>query len=677
MTVRTATQLKTFFETGDKPTQIQFSDLIDTIFASSNVGAIVNVQAYGAVGNGIADDTAAIQSALTALQAVSTGSGSLYFPSGVYKTSGNHLLTATNIQIMGDDASQSTIYFDQQTATVSCFQKTGTVIDKKNLVFRDIKFKGTADITPSITAGTCRFTNINGYEYVTYINVVGEYSRNMSFSGSYCTNVMALGCKIQYSIRDGFNFTNCKKRQFVSCQFDGLGDDAIACHTNNNAGTPVPSDIIVSGCRFSDTYGIKALGGKNKSITGNAFHRMKGYSVYTTSDTGFLEGFTPCFGLTLTGNTVHDVINASVFGGGSLNSAFFLGSYEPTTGGGAVANIPTMSNTGTGAVVDYIGQMYKVGDGATTVQAGGFANVISGNVVKRTLPAVAQYSDWGYGQTWTVTGFQNPAVTDANMSSISCRFVRSMRNAIVSNNVFSHEGSAISFNHSSTSPDYKFTGITITNNTIYNCCQSGALTNGIVLNEGSTDIFMDVRIFGNNIDVDPMQRSLARASNNGTWATGSFAVPAGINAASAKGISIGGNHYRNCVKYLQPSANTIFYIEAPETLHCQPVATGVSTLNKGLGQCPEANPGVIQYFIEDSDPTSATYRAALGQNVKNSSSIPTAGTYVRGHIVWNTTPTIDANSMVLLGWIRLTTGSAHVAGTDWAIMRTSTVSPAV
>lgn len=37
MAVKTAAQLKVFFETGKKPTQEQFGDLIDTLFATSGV----------------------------------------------------------------------------------------------------------------------------------------------------------------------------------------------------------------------------------------------------------------------------------------------------------------------------------------------------------------------------------------------------------------------------------------------------------------------------------------------------------------------------------------------------------------------------------------------------------------------------------------------------------------
>lgn len=56
--------------------------------------------------------------------------------------------------------------------------------------------------------------------------------------------------------------------------------------------------------------------------------------------------------------------------------------------------------------------------------------------------------------------------------------------------------------------------------------------------------------------------------------------------------------------------------------------------------------------------------------------MPTSGTYTARDYVINLNPGIDANNMVLKGWIRLTTGSGHVLGTDWARDYASHVSPA-
>lgn len=82
---------------------------------------VYNVRDYGATGNGIADDTDAIQAALNAVAAVTVHplSGrfqrrpTLYFPRGVYRiTSGFAAIQARDLNILGEGAPHSAIYYD-------------------------------------------------------------------------------------------------------------------------------------------------------------------------------------------------------------------------------------------------------------------------------------------------------------------------------------------------------------------------------------------------------------------------------------------------------------------------------------------------------------------------------------------------------------------------------------
>jgi len=61
-------------------------------------GAFANIKDFGAVGDGIADDTAAIQAAITSLTA--TG-GTVFFPAGEYKTDGGVTLVG-NLTLQGE-----------------------------------------------------------------------------------------------------------------------------------------------------------------------------------------------------------------------------------------------------------------------------------------------------------------------------------------------------------------------------------------------------------------------------------------------------------------------------------------------------------------------------------------------------------------------------------------------
>lgn len=61
------------------------------LYAASTLAQLTNVKAYGAVGDGVADDTAAIQAAIDANQ-----NGTIIFPPGTYKCSSAILLTDTS-----------------------------------------------------------------------------------------------------------------------------------------------------------------------------------------------------------------------------------------------------------------------------------------------------------------------------------------------------------------------------------------------------------------------------------------------------------------------------------------------------------------------------------------------------------------------------------------------------
>ena len=67
----------------------------------------VSVKDFGAVGDGVANDTAAIQAAIN--YAGSTGGGTVYFPAGDYKISSTLTITANNVYLRGAGRDASTI----------------------------------------------------------------------------------------------------------------------------------------------------------------------------------------------------------------------------------------------------------------------------------------------------------------------------------------------------------------------------------------------------------------------------------------------------------------------------------------------------------------------------------------------------------------------------------------
>ena len=99
------------------------ADLLSTYTTQSQMNSffidkmgIINVKSYGAVGNGVADDTAAIQAAIDAMEAA--GGGIVFLPAGIYKVTVE--LTITHGCIITGCGTHSTI-IHPATATQNTF----------------------------------------------------------------------------------------------------------------------------------------------------------------------------------------------------------------------------------------------------------------------------------------------------------------------------------------------------------------------------------------------------------------------------------------------------------------------------------------------------------------------------------------------------------------------------
>lgn len=82
---------------------------------------------------------------------------------------------------------------------------------------------------------------------------------------------------------------------------------------------------------------------------------------------------------------------------------------------------------------------------------------------------------------------------------------------------------------------------------------------------------------------------------------------------------------------------------------------------------PQASTAVVDFLRAAALKMNALAGGRLAAVDATSTAMPTAGTFAKGDIVRNSAPSLSA-SAVVLGWLRLVSGSAHVAGTDWAAL---------
>ncbi|NDD53424.1 hypothetical protein EBZ39_06040 [bacterium] len=630
-----------------------------------------HIMDYGAVGDGVADDTAAVQAALSA--AIASGKpATVYADDGkTFKTKGGHEITTNNITIAGGGMHTAKFLYDDVNATNFMFYSSRTPSPRRsNICFRDFRVDGTWLTNQSEMSSDLRPFRLSQVDNLIFMNVQSNNARKLNITSEYSTNVFVSNCHVQNSCRDAFNFTACSGVTFTGCSVQNCGDDAFACHTPDAAPNPVRRGVTIIGCTIVDSFGIKCLGGRDITIVGNQIRRPRSYGIIASfSDATFSEGNTSALAITVTGNTISDVIDGPVFGPfGVYRTYIQVGSVAATSGGATLANKPGGNITASSTFVPYHQYLHNKGTASTTPHAGGFGVNVSGNTLVRTAATnTVNYSDLGWGLPFNKTGYADLALTTASMDATGIRLDRTLKNAIISNNTISTGlyGFLIAARTGQVAEDFDFENVVISDNNVHRCTSSG-LTNDFITN----DVFVDIKIYNNRFDLDPYHESPNRDTVNkdGTWSATTQAFPAGINISRMKGVKVGGNHYRNCLKAHHTSSGTVVQITQPETIYCKPTATGTNDSNGGVGVIPAASPGRWHYVIEETSPASADYGKILNICELGGTAVPTSGTYVAGHRIFNTSPAYSLG-LTVTGWLRLTTGSSHTLGTDWVTLR--------
>lgn len=614
------------------------------------------------------DGSTQVQAAYDALSAL--GGGVIQLPIGTV-TLLSAVTVKDNVVVRGYGMGVS---FVAQGATgFIAFTRNGSFTDQLNYAaFEDFTVTGTW-LTNQSQSSSDRHFQVFGCKRLRFQNVESVYCRFMAITAAYCDEVIVTGCRIRYSARDAINLTACRRRVVTFNHITGCSDDAIACHQTNAAGNPPLEGDVITNNTIEDSYGIKCLGISKSVIANNTLRRVKGYGIYTLVDTA--EGTNDQVAVTITGNSITDVINATFWGGGSLCVGIYVGNaskswVEPVQGAGTP--VITLPET-----------LYYLSNGASSQNAGAQGIVIANNsIIGFTMPAVANASltaangGWGFGQSFSKDGFIDLNLTSGfKFSQTGIRFSGPFLSALVSDNSVRSVGTPIS--------------LQAANNTLVKQLRvqgnqfirySG---HGVDL-EHSADRHGKVDICDNTFDGDPYFESVNRtAGPDGTWSAAAQA-PTAADLVHWKGAQLRGNTFRNLNQITHTDANTLVDYSG-NTYFMQPAAActigSSNNSNKGIRSQAGAADCSSRIVWEDSDPTSATYGQELfRQGALANNAIPSAGYYVAGQFVFNNafataTQTLEAGATdptpqyTILGWKRLTTSNAHVLNTDWREFR--------
>lgn len=609
--------------------------------------SVFSVGAYGGVGGGAPTavaDNAAIVRALAAKE--SAGGGIVFFPEGDW-----HF---TTVYDPGDltviEGAGAATVMRQTVDATRLWSWTGAA--RSYVAFRHFKAVGMWEANQTLGGDNDRLIAVNDYDTVIFDDVEAWYCRQMSLTANACDDVTATGCRVFYSARDAINLAGSSSCKVVGNTIRHGYDDAIAIHTRETDGNPPGEGHIVSHNQIEDSFGIKVLGAVKTVVSGNTIRRPKGYGVFLSVDG--TEGVNDLTDVEVTGNVITDVINGNLVGAGDVSYGVYVANDDTDFARPVVPTSPTITKPE--------GLSYLSNDSAAQ-NAGAQRIRIHGNIIARTLPQVALYADWGYGECFTASGWENPVMSSWVMS----RGV-SLGGAVLSASVMHN--------------DIELVDVCISGEQLGHLEELRVVGNrmarfnqGVALDTGAQLLYGRCHVHGNEFDGDPYFEHAQRAAN-GKWNDSS--TPCAIWAHNFNGWNVHGNSFRNLAKDAH-QGTTPYAGFGPNVYYMQPasgmsLASAANADNAGI-----RNPGWVwvpgtRIVWEVSDPTHADYGKTLSNQVWWGA-IPDSDYWVAGQTVLSasTTESGSASSKyTVIGWRRLTTGNAHVLNTDWRELRALT-----
>jgi hypothetical protein len=645
---------------------------------------IFNVKDFGAVGNGTTDNQAAFQAAINA--ALAAGGGTIYIPKGTYWFP--HIGTSQaildvgigNLTFKGDGDSTSILKFSEGTLSNPriLFENTTNNPAKGELNFFDFQIQGTLDVNPGrfgqpmfldyypeITIKNCKFYNIAG----------------VAMDLHYCGSFKCIDSFFENIGADAIRARDTSDCIVIGNTIKTTGDDPIALHTATGtllSFTPQRERMIVANNILINCAGKSvAIGAKKIIFSGNQLHLSGPISVssnYLTS-----EGNNPMYDISVIGNTITDayqngqttmpynvtagyniILTLQMAKAGSSTNNIIPGDYNPTTG---KIVYPWYYTQTSGAVA------------SNSIPRTSGINICN-NTISRTKAATV-FTDFGEGQRLSQGVYTNPNVLplEGGNNGVGIAVFGNAENINISSNNIRNCQIGIFLapdNQSTLSSPERYSKLLknglISNNVLYDCYAVGIQFS--ITGIGTVDLL----ITNNVINCDPY-RINAKSNINGTY-IGSPG-PQAFQTFNARGFVIKQNKFKNCYTMMGGISSWLDFIFTNNTIYLQPIAPFGLTNNKGIADIYILNQaGENEIIVEDSDPTSATYLDYISTLNKYSTAQPTSGWYYAGWVVKNANPILDANGMTISGWTRLTTGTGHVAGVDWAVARVSNVSPA-
>lgn len=233
----------------------------------------LNVKDYGAVGDGVTNDTTAINAARTAL----TSGKTLYFPAGTYLTDTQTFSSLSGVAIYGDGEGVSVIKHRTGGKVVD-IDSTCSQVTLQNLTL-DGNCAARAAGQHGITVDASNVSLIS-------VEVANAGQFGMCFGSlAAMTDLRVLGCRVRDGYADGINVEAVTRALIKDCLIDDVDDDCIAV---GYSGAGVASAITVEGCYCKARNDLGTTWGRGILLLRCTDVLVIGCHVDTVKQTGIL-----------------------------------------------------------------------------------------------------------------------------------------------------------------------------------------------------------------------------------------------------------------------------------------------------------------------------------------------------------------------------------------------------
>lgn len=559
----------------------------------------ISVTEYGATGDGVTDDAPAIRAAIN--DAASLGGGEVTLPSGTYLC--QSLIDITSgVHLRGASAETTKFVVTDPSRNAILSHADGHWIE--DVTVSDIGFVGLWDTVQSEVAAMNGFITMKNVRRLRIERCVFRNSRGFVINVNECDDVIVADNVMDIAPRDMIAVWGTPNVRVTGNHLSRNDDDGISISWNGSVtAPPVRSQIVVTGNQLEDTGPIRMQAPAGAIIANNSMFRTKGMgirmSVLNFSETNTGTGQS----VIISGNVIRDVIdrnwNIDGTASGGVNQRCYINIESTKPQPGDLPSTPGQPAPD-GTITAPYGNNYTlatIADGAGPLRMP-HGIIVQANVCKRTLPAVAKYSDWGYGPGYSKNGWRDWAITDTHLHGMGVKVSLPIQSALVSDNVLEPGYSGVHFAVQTgvTLADRLAQGVVVRGNMIRDCLSAGiAWTQANLTHQ-------DIQLLDNRIDCDPNFLAAARVAG-GKWSAGSV-TPAAISVSTLAGVHVARNTVLNAaVPIVQGSAAALQLVRDNVAIYDPATGAGIRAVPSDATQW--------HAFRRDSNPASAAYGHTL------------------------------------------------------------------